>query len=137
MQGTKLKEKSNGTEVVCKTERGAKVTMPKDELYMFTYVYFQPGCSCSFCWLDRDFSYPRFVNRQSSLLNIEDDVVMLDFINPAQILFALKERYKKHEIYTWVGAAKSVLIRLIRNRGCCVIWNRSFRCNVKPGLRFS
>lgn len=61
--------------------------------------------------LDFDISYPRFLNRQSSLLNLEDDVVMLDFINPAQILFALKERYKKNEIYTWVGAAKSVLIR--------------------------
>ena len=40
MQGTKFKEKSNGKEVVCKTERGTKVTMPKDELYMFTYVCF-------------------------------------------------------------------------------------------------
>ena len=47
------------------------------------------------------------------MINLEDDVVMLDFINPAQILYTLKERYKKHEIYTWVGAAKSVLIRYI------------------------
>ena len=38
---------------------------------------------------------------------------MLDFINPAQILYTLKERYKKQEIYTWVGAAKSVLIRYV------------------------
>ena len=39
---------------------------------------------------------------------------MLDFINPAQILYALKERYKKNQIYTWVGAAKSVLIRWLK-----------------------
>ena len=36
---------------------------------------------------------------------------MLDFINPAQILYTLKGRYKENKIYTWVGAAKSVLIR--------------------------
>ena len=43
---------------------------------------------------------------------LENDIVMLDFVNTAQILHTLKERYKQDNIYTWVGAAHSVLISI-------------------------
>ena len=47
---------------------------------------------------------------------------MLDFINPAQILYTLKGRYNKQEIYTWVGAAKSVLIRCACEHGMLLLY---------------
>ena len=46
----------------------------------------------------------------SSLENLEDDIVMLDEINEGQIIHNLRERYNRDEIYTWVGANKTVLI---------------------------
>ena len=40
----------------------------------------------------------------------KDDLVLLDELNEAEIIFNLRERYYKDLIYTWVGASKSVLV---------------------------
>ena len=48
----------------------------------------------------------------SSLVKLEDDIVMLESINEAQIIHILRERYKKNQIYTWCGANKNVLISI-------------------------
>ena len=39
-----------------------------------------------------------------------DDLVMLDELNEAILLYCLKQRYENDKIYTWVGASHSVLI---------------------------
>ena len=42
--------------------------------------------------------------------NLTPDLVMLDSLNEAMICFDLRERYKRNQIYTWVGANHSVLV---------------------------
>jgi len=48
--------------------------------------------------------------KRSSLLHSEEDLVMLDELNEAVILNNLRARYKDDLLYTWVGAARSVLV---------------------------
>ena len=48
----------------------------------------------------------------SSLRLPEDDLVMLDDNNEALIINCLEARYAKDELYTWVGASRSVLISI-------------------------
>ena len=43
-------------------------------------------------------------------ITLVDDLVMLDELNQAEIIFNLRERYSNNLIYTWVGASKSVLV---------------------------
>eukprot|EP00940_MAST-03C_sp_MAST-3C-sp2_P003640 g3640.t1 len=48
--------------------------------------------------------------KPSELERLENDIVMLDHINEAQIVHNIRERYRKDHIYTWCGASKTVLI---------------------------
>eukprot|EP00941_MAST-03F_sp_MAST-3F-sp1_P004877 g4877.t1 len=48
----------------------------------------------------------------SELSRLEQDVVMLDHVNEAQITHNLAERFRKNQIYTWLGASKTVLISI-------------------------
>ena len=47
----------------------------------------------------------------SSLTRLEDDMVMCDEVNQAMMVHDVKERFKRDEIYTWVGASHTVLVR--------------------------
>jgi myosin heavy subunit len=49
---------------------------------------------------------------KSSLRNLLDDMVMVDALNPAQIIYLLKSRYLIDQIYTWVGASHTVLVSI-------------------------
>ena len=42
--------------------------------------------------------------------SMQEDVVLLESIDPALIAFCLKHRYQHDDIYTWVGADHSVLV---------------------------
>jgi Myosin N-terminal SH3-like domain len=53
-------------------------------------------------------SEPLFPLKPSSLTRSEDDLVMVDDINPALMVHSLRERYRRDRIYTWVGANHSV-----------------------------
>uniref|UniRef100_A0A6S8C1X6 Myosin motor domain-containing protein n=1 Tax=Aureoumbra lagunensis TaxID=44058 RepID=A0A6S8C1X6_9STRA len=48
----------------------------------------------------------------SSLNRLEDDMVLLDDLNDAMMIHDVKERYKKDQIYTWVGASQTVLVSI-------------------------
>jgi myosin-7 len=82
VQGRIIKE---GKKILLQGKNGKKVSLPKEAVWRYT---------------------------PSSLTMLENDIVMLDFVNTAQILHTLKERYRQNEIYTWVGAAHSVLISI-------------------------
>jgi myosin heavy subunit len=49
---------------------------------------------------------------KSSLTNLVDDMVMVDSLNPAQMIHLLKSRYLQNQIYTWVGASHTVLVSI-------------------------
>jgi hypothetical protein len=49
---------------------------------------------------------------KSSLTNLLDDMVMVDTLNPAQMIYLLKSRYLLDQIYTWVGASHTVLVSI-------------------------
>lgn len=49
---------------------------------------------------------------KSSLTRLVDDMVMVESLNHAQMLYLLKERYNQDCIYTWVGASHSVLVSI-------------------------
>ena len=53
---------------------------------------------------------PMWPLKRSALRILVDDLVMLDDPNEAAIVYNLREAFKKNKIYTWVGAAKSVLV---------------------------
>eukprot|EP00924_Labyrinthula_sp_SR-Ha-C_P000553 maker-scaffold_27-snap-gene-2.56-mRNA-1 protein AED:0.17 eAED:0.17 QI:0/0/0/1/1/1/2/0/1327 len=53
---------------------------------------------------------PLWSLNKNNLRFLEDDLVMLDPVNEAFIINNLARRYEKKQIYTWVGAAKSVLV---------------------------
>ncbi len=55
---------------------------------------------------------PLWPLRQSSLKHIEDDLVMADDINIGLMVHCLRERFRKKNIYTWVGANHSVLVSI-------------------------
>ncbi len=74
-----------GGQVTLQGKNGSKVTLPREAVWGYT---------------------------PSSLTRAENDIVMLDFVNTAQILHTLKARYARNDIYTWVGAAHSVLISI-------------------------
>ena len=46
----------------------------------------------------------------SSLKRAEEDLVRLDALNDAAIINNIRIRYERDELYTWVGASRSVLI---------------------------
>jgi hypothetical protein len=47
---------------------------------------------------------------RSSLNRQVDDMVMVEGLNHAQMMYLLKSRYMKDDIYTWVGASHTVLV---------------------------
>lgn len=49
---------------------------------------------------------------KSSLTRLVDDMVMVEGLNLAQMIYLLKARYMKDEIYTWVGASHTVLVSI-------------------------
>ena len=53
---------------------------------------------------------PLWSLQKTSLQRLTEDLVMLDDLNEAQIIYNLRERYRQDKIYTWVGASKSVLV---------------------------
>lgn len=53
---------------------------------------------------------PLWPVKSSSLRMLEDDLVMLDNVNEALIAHNIRERYMKNQLYTWVGAGRSVLV---------------------------
>lgn len=53
---------------------------------------------------------PLWELKKSNLRFLEDDLVMLDPVNEAFIIRNLAQRYAKKQIYTWVGAGRSVLV---------------------------
>ena len=50
--------------------------------------------------------------RQSELTRLPADIVLLDHINEASITHVLRSRFEDGEIYTWVGASRTVLISI-------------------------
>eukprot|EP00940_MAST-03C_sp_MAST-3C-sp2_P000685 g685.t1 len=50
--------------------------------------------------------------RKTELGRLEDDIVMLDHINEAQISYVIRKRYEEDKIYTWCGASKTVLVSI-------------------------
>lgn len=55
---------------------------------------------------------PLWPLRQVSLNSTVDDMVMVDSLNQAQMVYLLKQRYLRDEIYTWVGASHTVLVSI-------------------------
>lgn len=55
---------------------------------------------------------PLWPLRQVSLSSTVDDMVMVDSLNQAQMVYLLKQRYLRDDIYTWVGASHSVLVSI-------------------------
>jgi hypothetical protein len=55
---------------------------------------------------------PLWPLRMSSLNHIEDDLVMVDDINTGLMVYCLRERFRRNQIYTWVGANHSVLVSI-------------------------
>ena len=102
VEGTKVKDKANGKEVICKTGRGTKVTVPKDELYMFTCVFLQKygNFVIIFCASSIELTFIPFRPRQA----IVSYQSCTNFVRSQGTI-------QKNQIYTWVGVAKSVLIR--------------------------
>lgn len=49
---------------------------------------------------------------RSSLNRLVDDMVMVEGLNHAQMMYLLKSRYLKDDIYTWVGASHTVLVSI-------------------------
>jgi len=73
--------------------------------------------SADWCWVqdEREGWVPKrgkgeWMFAKSELKRLEQDIVMLDHINEAQIVHNIRERYKQDKIYTWCGASKTVLI---------------------------
>jgi Myosin N-terminal SH3-like domain len=64
---------------------------------------------------------PLFPLKPSSLTRSEDDLVMVDDINPALMVHSLRERYRRDRIYTWVGANHSV-----RSQSLCSLSHSQF-----------
>ena len=50
--------------------------------------------------------------RASELDRLPSDIVLLDHINEASITHVLRERFENGEVYTWVGASRTVLISI-------------------------
>ncbi|KAJ8606329.1 hypothetical protein CTAYLR_010372 [Chrysophaeum taylorii] len=48
----------------------------------------------------------------SALTRLEEDLVLLEDLNEGMMVHVIKERYKKDEIYTWVGASHTVLVSI-------------------------
>mmetsp|Transcript_42341 Transcript_42341/g.67881 ORF Transcript_42341/g.67881 Transcript_42341/m.67881 type:complete len:1247 (-) Transcript_42341:4136-7876(-) len=95
-----LKQKSDGS-YECKTEDGQKVTIPADR------VLTEPSLTCG-----DSVEVPLWPLKLSSLRMPEDDLVMLDAHNEALLIHNLRIRYEKDDLYTWVGAGRSVLISI-------------------------
>ena len=55
---------------------------------------------------------PMWSLKLSSLTRLEDDLVMIDDLNPGLMVHILKERYTHDQIYTWVGASHNVLVSI-------------------------
>jgi len=92
---TVIKEKGSLVEV--RLENGQKATVSK-------------GVQCDGMTAGREQMVPLWEVNKASLKRPEEDLVMLDSHNEAMLSYTLKTRYKKDELYTWVGAAHSVLI---------------------------
>lgn len=90
-----METKSDGS-VICLTEDKKKVTVPKGR------VMTGPG--------GREMKVEFWPLKRSTLLRPEEDLVMLDDLNEAVILNNLRSRYGENLLYTWVGAARSVLV---------------------------
>lgn len=57
-------------------------------------------------------SEPLWPLNKSSLTRPVDDMVMVESLNQAQMIYLLKSRYNEDKIYTWVGASHSVLVSI-------------------------
>lgn len=90
--------KDNGEEVQVKTEAGKKVTVLRDQVM------------CEALTGGRAQLVPLWELNYSSLRRPEEDLVMLDSHNEAMLINTLRLRYEKDSLYTWVGAARTVLI---------------------------
>ena len=74
-----------------------------------TYVV-QTGAGRSVTVKKHPTEQPLWSLNKASLSHLPDDLVMLDNMNEAEIIYNLRERFKINKIYTWVGASKSVLV---------------------------
>jgi len=80
------------------TERGKKMTIPSSGV--------MEGMETS----GRKQKVPLWDLSRSDLRLLEDDLVMLGSVNEAIISYTLRTFYESNVLYTWVGAAQSVLI---------------------------
>jgi len=55
---------------------------------------------------------PLWKLKLSDLRHVEDDLVMLSDINEGSIMYNLQQKYRKSQLYTWVGATKRVLVSI-------------------------
>mmetsp|Transcript_1433 Transcript_1433/g.1965 ORF Transcript_1433/g.1965 Transcript_1433/m.1965 type:complete len:1132 (-) Transcript_1433:28-3423(-) len=90
----KVAVEGNG-DVQCVTEDGKNVVVPKSGVMTIA---------------GREQKVPLWELSKASLKMLEEDLVMADGINEGMISHTLRERYQKDELYTWVGAGRSVLV---------------------------
>ena len=83
---------------VLETQDGAKITIPASG------VVLDPTTN------GREQVVEFWPVSMSTLPFIEEDLVLLEDVNPGIIIHNLRERYAKNDLYTWVGAAQSVLV---------------------------
>ncbi|GBG34514.1 Myosin-1 [Hondaea fermentalgiana] len=90
--------KDNGETVQVKTEGGKKVSVLREQVM------------CDQLTGGRAQLVPLWDLNYSSLRRPEEDLVMLDSHNEAMLINTLRLRYESDDLYTWVGAARTVLI---------------------------
>lgn len=88
----------DGSGKVCQTRDGRRVTIPAD------------GIVSGDLTNGRELKVEFWPLKLSQLNRPEEDLVQMRTVDDASIINNIRIRYEKDELYTWVGAAKSVLI---------------------------
>lgn len=98
-QPARKQDASSDGSVECILEGGKKITIPKNGKMPPTGLTGH-----------REQYVPLWPLNRSALRHLEDDLVMTDGINEGMISHTLRERYGNNDLYTWVGAAHTVLV---------------------------
>lgn len=98
-QPARKQDANSDGSVDCILENNKKVTIPKNGIVKASKLTGH-----------KDQKVPLWPLNRSALRHLEDDLVMTDGINEGMISHTLRERYNSNELYTWVGAAHSVLV---------------------------
>ena len=99
-QPARIESRNDDGTTLCVTESGKQIIVPKDGVMKGEET------------AGRTQNVPLWKLRRSELKHVEDDLIMLEYVNDGSIIYNLAESYKKQGLYTWVGASHRVLVSI-------------------------